>query len=149
MFTEVREKRGLAYSVHTTTENYTDAGYLTTQAGIPVGKQDQAIKVILGEYKKLRTKLVGAAELKRAKDLIKGRTVIGFEASDNVANWYAQKGVLKEKLMAPEEYFAKLDKVKAEDIRRVAKDIFKNEKLNLAVIGPFQQVEEFTKLVKF
>ena len=87
--------------------------------------------------------------MKRAKDLIKGRTVIGFEASDNVANWYAQKGVLKEKLMAPEEYFAKLDKVKAEDIRRVAKDIFKNEKLNLAVIGPFQQVEEFTKLVKF
>jgi predicted Zn-dependent peptidase len=148
MFTEVREKRGLAYSVHTTAESYTDSGYLTTQAGIPVGKQDQAIKVILSEYKKLKTKLVGLPELKRAKDLIKGRTIIGFEASDNVANWYAQKAVLKENLISPEEYFAKIDKVKAEDIRRIAKDIFKNEKLNLAVIGPFQQEEEFSKLVR-
>ncbi len=148
MFSELREKRGLAYFVHTTVETYTDTGYLTTQAGIPVGKQEQAIKLILGEYKKLKTKPVSAAELKRAKDLIKGRTVIGFEASDNVANWYAQREVLKENLLTPEEYFAKVDKVKAEDIRRVAKDIFQNEKLNLAVIGPFQQEEEFSKLIK-
>jgi len=148
MFTEVREKRGLAYAVHTTAETYTDTGYLTTQAGIPVGKQDQAIKVILAEYKKLKTKLVGKEELKRAKDLIKGRTVIGFEASDNVANWYAQRAVLKENLITPEEYFARVDKVKAEDVRRVAKDIFTNDKLNLAVIGPFQDVEEFSKLIK-
>jgi predicted Zn-dependent peptidase len=148
MFTEVREKRGLAYMVHTTAETYTDTGYLTTQAGIPVGKQDQAIKVILGEYKKLKKTLVGRVELKRAKDLIKGRTVINFEASDNVANWYAQKAILKENLLTPEEYFAKIDKVKAEDIRRVAKDIFKDEKLNLAVIGPFQDSEEFEKLLK-
>jgi predicted Zn-dependent peptidase len=149
MFTEVREKRGLAYSVHTTTENYTDTGYLTTQAGIPVGKEDQAIKVILSEYKKIRTTLVGLPELKRAKDLVKGRTIIGFEASDSVANWYAQKAVLKENLMTPEEYFAKIDKVKAEDIRRVAKDIFRNDKLNLAIIGPFQDEAEFEKIVKF
>ncbi|MDD4902423.1 MAG: pitrilysin family protein [Patescibacteria group bacterium] len=149
MFSELREKRGLAYFVHTTAETYTDTGYLTTQAGIPVGKQDQAVKVILSEYKKLRTKLVGKEELKRAKDLIRGRTVIGFEASDNVANWYAQREVLKEALLTPEEYFTKIDKIKAEDIRRVAKDIFKNEKLNLAVIGPFQDEAEFEKIVKF
>jgi predicted Zn-dependent peptidase len=148
MFTEVREKRGLAYSVHTTTENYTDTGYLTTQAGIPVGKEEQVIKVILGEYRKMRTKPVSSEELKRAKDLIKGRTVIGFEASDNVANWYAQKAVLKENLTTPEEYFAKIDKVKAEDIRRVAKDIFKNEKLNLAIVGPFQNEADFETLIK-
>jgi predicted Zn-dependent peptidase len=148
MFTEVREKRGLAYSVHTGAECYTDTGYLATFAGIPVGKQDQVVKVIMAEYKKIKTTLVSAEELKRAKDLIRGRTVIGFESSDNVANWYAQKAVLKENLSTPEEYFARLAKVKAEDIRRVAKDIFRSDKLNLAIIGPFQQEEEFEALLK-
>jgi predicted Zn-dependent peptidase len=148
MFSEVREKRGLAYFVHTTAETYTDTGYLTTQAGIPVGKEEQAIKVILGEYKKLKSKPVSKEELKRAKDLIKGRTIINFEASDNVANWYGQKAILKENLLTPEEYFDRIDKVKVEDIRRVAKDIFTNERLNLAMIGPFQDSEEFLKILK-
>jgi len=79
MFTEVREKRGLAYAVSTSAECYTDTGYLTTFAGIPVGKQEEAIKVILSEYKKIRTSLVAKEELKRAKDLIKGRTVIALK----------------------------------------------------------------------
>jgi predicted Zn-dependent peptidase len=148
MFTEVREKRGLAYSVHTTAECYTDTGYLTTEAGIPVGKQNEAIKVILDEYKKISQKLVSSAELKRAKDLIRGRAIIGFEESDNVANWYAKQAVLKEEIFSPEEYFAKVKAIKAEDILRVARDIFKNAKLNLAVIGPFKQEGEFEKILK-
>ena len=148
MFTEVREKRGLAYFVHTTSELYTDTGYLTTQAGIPVGKQDQAIKVILAEYKKISQQLVSPAELKRAKDLIRGRTIIGFEESDNVANWYAKQAVLKEEMQSPEQFFAELEKVKASDIRRVAKKIFVDQKLNLAVIGPFKEKKEFEKILK-
>ena len=111
MFAEVREKRGLAYFVRTSTELYTDTGYLTTQAGIPVGKQDEAIKVILEVYKKTTKTLVPKEELKRAIDLIKGRTVIGFEASDNVADWYARQATLREDILSPEEYFAKLDKL--------------------------------------
>jgi predicted Zn-dependent peptidase len=148
MFTEVREKRGLAYSVHTTAEFYTDAGYLTTQAGIPVGKQNEAIKVILGEYKKIKQLTVSKQELRRAKDLIKGRTIIGFEESDNVTNWYAKQAVLKEEMMSPEEFFAKLEKVTAADIKRVAKNIFANDRLNLAIIGPFKDEEDFEKIVK-
>jgi len=148
MFTEVREKRGLAYSVRTSAEFYTDTGYLTTQAGIPVGKQAEAIKVILQEYEKISKYLVSKEELKRAKDLIKGRTIISFEASDNIADWYAKQAALREDILSPEELFVKLDKVSAEDIKRVAKDIFKNEKLNLAVIGPFKENKEFVKAVK-
>jgi predicted Zn-dependent peptidase len=148
MFTEVREKRGLAYSVHTSVETYTDTGYLTTQAGIPVGKQGEAIKVMLGEYRKISKQLVSKEELKRAKELIKGRTIIGFEQSDNVANWYAKQAALREEILSPEEFFSKLEKVTAADIRRVAKDIFKDEKLNLAAIGPFKDEEGFKNLVR-
>ncbi|HTX86829.1 MAG TPA: pitrilysin family protein [Candidatus Nanoarchaeia archaeon] len=148
MFTEVREKRGLAYAVSTTTEFYTDSGYLTTQAGVPVGKQDEAIKVILDEYKKISRSAVSPEELKRAKDLIKGRTIIGFEESDNVANWYAKQAVLKEETQSPEKFFAKLEKVSAADIKRVAKNIFTNKKLNLAIIGPFKSAGEFEKILR-
>jgi predicted Zn-dependent peptidase len=148
MFTEVREKRGLAYSVHTTAEFYTDTGYLTTQAGIPVGKQNEAIKVILDEYKKIKLLPVSKQELRRAKDLIKGRTIIGFEESDNVANWYAKQGVLKEDILSPEDYFDRLEKVTAADIKRVAKNIFVKNKLNLAIIGPFKNEGEFKKMLE-
>jgi predicted Zn-dependent peptidase len=148
MFTEVREKRGLAYSVHTHSEFFTDTGYLTTAAGIPVGKEEEAVKVILDEYKKIKKTLVAKEELRRAKDLIKGRTIIGFEQSDNVANWYATQAVLKQKISSPEDFFVELEKVTPEDLRSVAREIFKNEKLNLAVIGPFKEVGDFEKILK-
>jgi|WetSurMetagenome_2_1015567.scaffolds.fasta_scaffold77437_2 predicted Zn-dependent peptidase len=148
MFTEVREKRGLAYSVHTHSEFFTDTGYLTTAAGIPVGKQDEAIKVILAEYKKLKNILVTAEELRRAKDLIRGRTIIGFEESDNVANWYVTQAILKQEIESPEEFFSEVEKVSAADIKRVAKDIFQNNKLNLAIIGPFKEKGEFEKILQ-
>lgn len=149
LFTEVREKRGLAYSVHTNCEFYTDTGYLVTYAGVPVEKKDEAIKVILAEYKKMSSRLVSDEELKRAKDMIKGRTIISFEESDNVANWYARQAVMKDKVVSPEEYFKRVNSVKAEDLRRVAREIFKNEKLNLAVIGPFKDNKEFDKILNF
>ncbi|MCK4554144.1 insulinase family protein, partial [Candidatus Parcubacteria bacterium] len=73
LFIELRERKGLAYSVRTQAEFYTDSGYLTTQAGVPVKKINQAIKIILAEYKKIADNLVEDEELKRAKNLIKGR----------------------------------------------------------------------------
>jgi len=149
LFSEVRERRGLAYYVRTTAECFTDSGYLTTQAGVPSEKISEVIKVALAEYKKLTSELVPESELRRTKDLIKGKTIINFEASDDVANWYTHQAVMAENILNPEEYFAKLEKVSANDIRRVAKDIFKNEKLNLAIIGPFKDDKKFKKIVKF
>ncbi|MFA5248521.1 MAG: pitrilysin family protein [Patescibacteria group bacterium] len=148
LFTEIREKRGLAYFVHTNCEFHTDTGYLVTYAGIPVGKKDEAIEVILAEYKKLRTTLVSGEELTRAKDLIKGHTIIGLEQSDNLANWYCQQAIMKSKIMSPKAYFKRLDAITAEDLRRVAKEIFKNENLNLAIIGPFKDVAALEKMLK-
>jgi predicted Zn-dependent peptidase len=149
MFTEVREKRGLAYYVRTQTEFFTDTGYLTTQAGVPVAKAEEAIETILAEYQKLTEKLVDKEELQRARDLIHGRTVIAFEESDAVANWYARQAVLREDMVNPEQFFAAIDKVTAEDIQRVATNIFKSNKLNLAVIGPYKGSIQFEKLLKF
>jgi predicted Zn-dependent peptidase len=148
LFTEIREKRGLAYFIQTQTEFYTDTGYLTTRAGVPEEKTEEAIKTILVEYRRLKNRLVSESELRRAKDLIRGRTIIGFEESDAVANWLGRQAVLKEKLMSADEFFARIEAVKAEDLRRAARDIFRNEKLNLALIGPFRNYDPFRKILK-
>ena len=146
LFANLRERKGLAYYVHTDAEFYTDAGYLATFAGVPVDKINESIKTILDEYKKLKSDLVGEKELRRVKDLIRGRTVIFLEGSDSVASWYGRQMILQNKVMAPEDYFKKINAVSAEDVRRVARDIFVNEKLNLAVIGPYEK--KFEELLK-
>lgn len=145
---ELREKKGLCYYVYTNVENYTDTGYLATQTGVPVNKIDEAIGIILKEYKKLKNGLVDKKELNRVKDMIKGRANIGLEASDNVANWYANRVILRNKISTPEEYLKKIQEVSARDIQRVAKEIFVNKGLNLSIVGPYKNSKNFDKLLK-
>ncbi len=148
MFSEVRERRGLAYYVRTNYEAFTDCGYLTTQAGVPNGKQDEAIEVILSQYKKIRDEGVPEEELQRTKDLIRGRSVIRLESSDDMANWYGKQAALKDAVRTPEQFFSEVDKVSCEDIKRIAKDIFKDKGLNLALIGPYDDSDRFRNILK-
>lgn len=136
LFIKVRERQGLAYFVHTSVDTYQDCGYIATQAGVEHKKIEQTIIAILEEYKKIATEKVDVKELQKAKDYVKGRAVMGFEASDDVAMFFIDQEMHKEKILTPKEVFAKIDAVTIEDILRVSKDVFKNEKLNLAVIGP-------------
>ena len=153
LFTELRERRGLAYYVRSHHEPYTDSGYLTTQAGVPIKKLPEAVKIILAEYEKIITKPIAAEELNRVKQYIIGRTALQLEASDSVASWYGRQAILlKEqarsaKVEAPEEYFKKIKNLTAAEINRVAKNIFVNSKLNLAVIGPYKKTGELEKLL--
>lgn len=143
----LRERRGLAYYVRTGNEFYTDTGYLTTQAGVPVDKIEEAIKIILEEYGRLKNELVGEEELQRVKDLINGRVAIQLESSDANANWYAKQLLLQKKIVTPDEYLGRINKVSAKDLMRVAKDIFTNERLNFAAIGPYEDKGRFDKLL--
>lgn len=151
LFSEIREQRGLAYSVRTSAEFYTDTGYLATTSGIRLGKEEEAITVILDNYKRFTTELVPDAELQRTKDMYKGRLAISLESSDSLANWYGSQAVMARPLKTPEEYLEKIEAVTASDLRRVARKIFKNEGLNLALIGPVNKakLETFKKILKF
>lgn len=163
LFIELRERRGLAYYVRTQSEFFIDSGYLTTCAGVPLIKIKEAIRIILDEYQKLTIKLVAEDELKRVKQCIIGRTALQFEASDNIANWYAQQAItlkqqkvarfplikgIEHKILSPDDYYNKIEKVTAEEIMKVAREIFINIKLNLAIIGPFKNKERFENLFK-
>ncbi len=148
LFHSLREERGLAYYVRTGTEFYTDSGYITTQAGVPVDKIEDAIKVILEEYNRLKNEPVSKEELQKVKDLIRGRLTIQLESSDANASWYARQMVLRNEAITPLEYLKKVNHVTAKDIKRVAESIFKNESLNLAVIGPYGEEKNFKNLLK-
>jgi len=142
LFIKVRERNGLAYSIHTSTDNDTDTGYLVTQAGIDHKNLEKSIKLILQEYKNIKDKKITEKELQKAKDYLKGTTSLSLDSSDSQASFYAIQELFENEILTPEEKFKKIDKISVDDIKKVADDIFVPEKLNLAVIGPIQEKDE-------
>jgi len=148
LFTEVREKRGMAYYVRTMAEGYTDVGYLVTHAGIDNKRVEEALEIILKEYKKLTERKVPKNELEKAKENIKGKMYLGLETSDTWAVYYGSQEILKRSIETPEKESQMIDKVSQNDILKVAKEIFRNDRLNLALIGPSKDKEKFQRLLK-
>ena len=148
LFIEIREKRGLAYYVRTSVDTYQDCGYLATQAGVEHKNLPLAIKTILSEYKKIATEKVTSRELQRAKDYVKGKSVMGLESSDEVAMFFIAQEIRKQKILTIQQIFKRVDKVSVEDILRVAKDVFRMNNLNLAVIGPHKSRKDLRGLLK-
>ena len=147
IFIEVREKRGLAYSVRAWTEKYPDTGYFVVQAGIDHEKVQKVVETILSEFRKIKRENVSAAELKKAKSFIKGALAISLETSDGMAGDAASSLVAIGKIRRLEENLRGIDKVTDADIKRVANDILRTEKLNLALIGPHAEKEKFLSLL--
>lgn len=148
LFTEVREKRGLAYYVAASADSYADVGYMCAFAGVDNARLNQAIEVILGEFKKLTQEPVGDKELQKAKSFLHGKMAIGLETSDSLASFYVDQLLLKNEILTPAEKLAKMDKVTSEDVLKVAQDIFKTEKLDLALIGLVKEEDTIYKLLK-
>ena len=136
MFIEVREKRGLAYSIRTSTESFDECGYIETQAGVEHKNLALTVETIMNEYKKIRTEKVSDKELQMAKDFIKGKMVMGMESSDEVAMFHVGQELSRREILKMEDILAKINKVTVDDIQAVAQEIFLPERMNLAVIGP-------------
>jgi len=149
LFIEVRAKLGIAYYINTNSEMNPDTGFLFTQTGLDNKNVEKGILTILKEYKKISEKKVPNSELKKAKDYLKGKTTLLLESSDAQASFYAGQELLEKKILTPKEIFKKIDRVSREDILKAAKEIFRPEKLNLALIGPFKDKEKFQRLLKF
>ena len=147
MWDRIRDKLGLAYTVWSTHESYSNRGYLITYAGVDHGNVEKTIKTALEEYKKITTEPVDETELKRVKDYLKGTTLIALEASNAVASFVGTEEMVTGKPMTIEEIFAKIDAVEGADILSVAREIIKPEKLNLALIGPFKDEKQFAKIL--
>lgn len=146
LFTEVREKRGLAYYIKTSTERFHETGNLVTQAGTDINKIDEAIKVILAEYQKVSR--VEKKELKKAKEYLKGRLALALEDSHAVAALYAESELLENKVRTPSEIIKGVEKVTVNDVARLSRRLFLPKNLNLAIIGPYKNETQFDSLLK-
>jgi predicted Zn-dependent peptidase len=147
LFSEVRERRGLAYYVFATNHSYTDTGTLYSQAGVDINRIDEAIETIARELQKIADEPVPADELEKAKNVAKGRFVLQTESPHGMIMFGLRREVLEGKAAEPEEVLEELDKVTADDVQRVAQDVIGRNGLNLALIGPFDDAERFEKLL--
>jgi predicted Zn-dependent peptidase len=147
LFTEVRERRGLAYYVHGLNHSYTDAGTLFSQAGVDIKRIEVAVTTIASELKKIAAEAVPADELEKARSFSKGRFVLQLESPQGLIMFGLRKEVLERRAPDPEEVLAGLSAVTAEDVARVAQDVIADDRLRLAVIGPFDDAERFDKLL--
>ena len=150
LFHEVREKRGLAYYVRTGAEHYDDCGTLVSTAGVDAKRIDEAIKVIVAEYEKLGKGKgrVTKKELDKAKEYSKGHLVLELEDSRVVAGFYATQEILERQIDTPDEIIKKIKAVTVDQVELLAGEIFRPERLNLAVIGQFEEKERFERLLQ-
>ncbi len=147
MFMEVRERLGLAYTVWTSHEAYSNRGSLNTYAGVDHSNVEKTISAILKEYHRLTVEKVPSSELQRIKDYIHGTTLISLEQSNAVANFVGVEEIITGKPLTVDEAYAKIDAVTSDDIQTVAEDMMKREKLNLAMIGPARDDAALKKLI--
>jgi len=148
LFHEVREKRGLAYYVRTSSESYLDCGYLSSFAGVDVKRIDDAIKVTVEEYQKVTNNAeITEEELKKAKEFTKGHFILDLEDTRSLAAFYATSELLEKKLETPEAVVKKIDAVTLDDVQRVAGDYLSNKPLSLAIIGNYKDQEHFEALL--
>jgi predicted Zn-dependent peptidase len=142
LFTEVRERRGLAYYIYAINHSYTDAGSLFSQAGVDIERIDEAVTTIVDELKKITDEAVPSDELEKAKNVAKGRFVLQTESPHGLIMFGLRREVLEGGATEPEEVLEGLDAVTVEDVQRVAQDVIGGSGLNLALIGPFEQDQQ-------
>lgn len=147
LFVKIREQLGLAYYVSTTSETTPETGFVATSAGVRNGETATAIKEIIKEYQSLQTHLVPAQELKKAKDNLLGKLAIGLEASDAKASFHAMQELLERRISTLDAVYDRIKKVRASDVKSLAQEIFRKERLNLALLGPFEDGRQFESLL--
>ena len=147
LWNEIRENRGLAYYVRSSTDSFRETGYLTTQAGCATDKLAETIKLTVNEYEKISQEPVKNKELKLAKEYLKGRLALAFEDSQTVAGEYGESLLLEGKVRTLAEISARLDRVQADRVQQLAGKIFKASQLNLTIVGPFKNQEKFARLL--
>jgi len=148
LFLEVREKRGLAYSISSYVNYLHDTGTIGISAGVDPRRIEAALEAILGELDRLRREPVPDEELKKAKEFTKGHLLLQMEDSFAVASWLGRQEILEDRVLTVDEVLSAIDGVTLEDIQRVASERFREESLNLAVVGPFQDEARLRSLLR-
>ena len=142
LFRELRERRGLVYEIGTHAKKFYDTGAFMISAGLDTKKVVKSLDLMTKELKKIKTKPVGRDEFERAKEFYRGQLLLGLEDTVDHMLWMGEYMSADGRILTPGEILGKIDKITPDDIRRVAKRVFNDAGLNLALIGPINKAEE-------
>ena len=149
LFRKLRDEMGVGYYVRAGNNASTDHGYFSVSAGVDNKRIDEVLKAVLAECSLLKRELVGAEELAKVKEHLVGTMYLGLESSDDLAEYYGMQEILHRDIRMPKEKEKRIRAVTAEDVRTLARKIFIEKNLNLALIGPFKEGDEFLRTLKF
>ncbi len=147
LFIQVRERRGLAYHVSASSGSYKDTGAFTVYAGLKLEKVYEGLEVIKAELERTVSEKVTQEELKKAKEMERGRLALRSESTNFLAEYFGIKFILDREIETFEDYLKKIDAVTAQDIQEVAKELFAKQRYNLEVVGPFRSKAKFEKIL--
>lgn len=148
LFQVVREDHGLAYSIYSTPSFFDDTGDLVISAGLDTDKLDKTLKLALAELRRLTETLPSHAELRRARDYLLGQIDLGLETTESQMNWLGEQVLGYGRIMPPTEIKHQLRKVSAAQIRAVARDFFRPERLNLALVSPLSSSKRLARWLR-
>ena len=148
LFTEIRDKLGLAYSIHSYIDHFLDSGSIIISAGAELRNLQALIKATLEQLSKLE-ETIPEAELVKAKELAKGRMLLSMEDSRNVASWLGGQEILTSRILSMDEVVSIIDAVTAKEIEQLAHELLVDNQLRLAVVGPISDDEPLEELLKF
>ncbi len=148
LFSEVRDKLGLAYSIFSYVEHFLDSGSITIYAGVELKNLPVAIKAILEQLARLREP-VPESELTKAKELAKGRLLLRLEDTHNVASWMGGQEILTGRILSVDQIVAIINTITTNELRQIARELIVPDRLRLAVVGPVTSPERLEGLLKF
>jgi predicted Zn-dependent peptidase len=147
LFMRIREDLGLAYNVGSYFPTLADVGWGTIYAGVDPDKAELAVAAILDELARLRTEPVTPTEFERARRYVTGSLLMGLEGSAPVASWIGMRELLLGDILTPEEVVAHYNAVTIEDVHALASELFLPERLNLAIVGPYEDDSRFRSIL--
>ncbi|HEX6447780.1 MAG TPA: pitrilysin family protein [Streptosporangiales bacterium] len=143
LFQEVREKRGLAYNVFSYASQYAGAGLFGIYAGCQPDKVDDVLAICRDELVAVADHGIGADELERGKGQLRGGAVLGMEDMSSRMSRLGKSELVYGELLSVDQILARVDAVTLDDVRQVARDLLEG-RLNLAVVGPFDEDRDFS-----
>lgn len=142
LFFRIREELGLAYYVGSGLWEHDETGMWIVRAGVDTNRIDEALQSIAHEFTRLRTEKVTDTELRRAKEYIKGKTLLSTETSDDLGEWYGFQELLEKTVITPEEYNSKIEEVSVDNVLDIAREFIHYEKMSVGIIGPYKEGEK-------
>lgn len=149
LFIRLREELGVCYYVRSLVDGYSDHGVLQISAGVTNERIHEVIKEITEACTRIVREGVSEEELTKAKEYLVGNMFLELESSDAWANFYGAQEIYRKKIEGPKDIEQKIRKVKTQDIKKLAEEIFIDKHLNLAIIGPYQNEAVFKKNLTF